>query len=89
MISTSSRMSCSRKNQSARKVNSSGATGHLMGISTICTTRRPPSQVSQLLGQCRGAFEGVEVVDALAPLAARAFPASRLDEARRRVAMTS
>ena len=36
----------SRRNQSARKANSSGATGHLIGMSTRFTTSRPPSKCS-------------------------------------------
>jgi hypothetical protein len=31
-----------RKYASARNVNSNGATGHLIGMSTMCTTSRPP-----------------------------------------------
>ena len=34
------------KYQSARKQNSSGATGHLIGMSTTLTTSRPPSKVA-------------------------------------------
>ena len=33
------------KKASARKANSSGATGHLIGISTIWITSFPPGQV--------------------------------------------
>src|SRR5581483_4578167 len=39
---TASRMPRSWKYQSARKQNSSGATGHLIGMSTTLTTIRPP-----------------------------------------------
>ena len=39
--STRSRSPCSRSHASARKVNSSGATGHLIGISVMWTTSRP------------------------------------------------
>ena len=38
-------MPFSSKKASARNVNSSGATGHLIGISQIWTTSLPPSQV--------------------------------------------
>ena len=46
VISTWSRMPRSVKYQSARKQNSSGATGHLIGMSTTFTTRRPRSKVA-------------------------------------------
>jgi hypothetical protein len=38
---TRSRIPRSAKYQSARKQNSSGATGHLIGMSTTFTTSRP------------------------------------------------
>ena len=41
------RGSGSSKKASARKANSRGATGHLIGISVICMTRRPPCQVAR------------------------------------------
>ena len=44
VMSTASRTPRSRRNQSARKQNSSGATGHLIGISTGLTTRWPRSK---------------------------------------------
>ena len=47
-MSTASRIPFTAKNASARKANSSGATGHLIGISVMCTTSRPPVQVASL-----------------------------------------
>ena len=43
-ISIRSRRPRRRKWSSARKANSSGATGHLIGMSVMCTTSRPPSK---------------------------------------------
>ena len=44
VMAISSRMPRSWKYESARKQNSSGATGHLIGISTTFTTSRPESK---------------------------------------------
>ena len=59
-----------RRKSSARNVNSSGATGHLIGISAMCTTSRPPVKAAELLGSASGAVVGVELGDAAVPLGA-------------------
>ena len=57
----------SRRYQSARKANSSGATGHLIGMSTRFTTSRPPSKALERAAQRVGALGAVEGEDALVP----------------------
>ena len=54
------RMPRLRKCQSARKQNSSGATGHLIGRSTKLTTRRPESNRSSASRRAVGTRRGVE-----------------------------
>ncbi len=58
---------CCWKNQSARKQNSSGATGHLIGISTTLTTRRPPSNHSSASARAVRALGVVEREGLLVP----------------------
>ena len=74
--SVRSRMPRSRRYQSARKANSSGATGHLIGMSTTFTTSRPPSKRSSAPCEGRGALGRVEGEDALVPARRRSCPRS-------------
>ena len=60
----------SRKYQSARNANSSGATGHLIGMSTRFTTSRPPVEVLERAVQRGRALRLVEGEDALVPAGA-------------------
>ena len=57
----------SRRYQSARKANSIGATGHLIGMSAMFTTSRPPSKRSSVRCERRGPRQVVEGEDALVP----------------------
>ena len=57
----------SRKYQSARKQNSSGATGHLIGMSTTFTTTRPPTEGLQRGLEPHRGVEVVEGVDVVTP----------------------
>ena len=47
-IARTTHFSSEQVQESAKKANSRGATGHLIGISVICTTSFPPSQVLNL-----------------------------------------
>ncbi len=64
------RMPRSRRYQSARNANSIGATGHLIGMSAMFTTSRPPSKRSSAPRKRLGAVRLVEGEDALVPAGA-------------------